>query len=753
MIALKYWQKTFIVFIFTALALAGADGSFVPKARSSRSAEAPSGNSYGILSLLFSFPQFTIHQFKSDGVTSISEGGTIATGAVTFGVSLSSAPLTPLRLQVEVRPLATLFTGVPTTASGILLFTKTGTVAVSGLAGGSYHWRARLENTLTGATSAWQVGGDFAVVLREPIVIVPGIAGTILQKSDGTEAWPNINEMLVSPSDNYLDALALNAAGDAPAIGAGGGVGSGSAQSTIRAAAILKAATLTIGGITLFSDDFYGNLIKVFTSEGYVEGRDLFTAPYDWRMDINSSVSVLAAAIAQARAVSPTGKINIIAHSMGGLLVKKYLAGLASASFLDKVVLAGVPELGAPYALKMLNYGDDLGIPIANQDEMKKIAQNMPAIYELLPSEKYTSVVGSYVQDFRNGGNTLLDFAATAQLMTTNSSNPTDVRNPALVTLADTFHRSIDAAPVAAPNVYTILGCGKPTITGYDLYDNGVVDLERGSGDGTVPEVSAMNMANMSHDYFVMSGATGIDHTGLTSDARPVALIAGIVAGTIGGAGVSGSGAANGNNTVALPQGISSSLADCATQIVSQGAAFTQSSASQGTASSASETTIEFSAHGTVTSTIDLGVYDASGNYTGVTASDTVATGIPGSEYEKLGNNIFILVAAGKNYKVINQIADHQAAVSGIFEMKVKGYRAGAVDREATYLSVPLIGTSTFAELDFAGFNGNMDLRMGHRNVPPHGGNASSTFDDSRHPDSILSGPFSPDHRRKEWQK
>jgi hypothetical protein len=703
--------------------------------------ERPNGSSYGILSLFFQFPQFTLHQSRSDSATPIPEGSAIAAGAVTFGTSLSSATLTPLRLQVELRPLSTPFTGIPTAASGILLLAKTGTVGVSGLAGGSYHWRARLVNALTGAPSAWQSysatgNSDFSVVLREPIVIVPGIAGTILQKSDGTEAWPNINEMLISPSDSYLDALALDPGGDTPALPGANGV----QGSTIRAATILKTATLALGGIVLFSDDFYGNLINAFTSAGYVEGRDLFTAPYDWRMDINNSVASLAAVIAQARAASPTGKVDIIAHSMGGLLVKKYLAGLSSAAvvsatapsatFLDKVILAGVPELGAPYALKMLDYGDDLGIPIANQDEMKKIAQNMAAIYELLPSEKYTNAVGSYVQDFRNGADTLLDFAATAQLMTTNADDSTDVRNPALVALGDAFHRALDAAPVAAQNLYTIIGCGKPTITGYDLYDNGVVDLERGSGDGTVPEVSAMDLANASRNYFVMSGATGIDHTGLTSDARPVALIAGIVAGSIGGA--SGSGAAP------LPQGISSSLADCATQTV---------------ASSAGDTTIEFSTHGTATSTIDLGVYDASGSYTGVTASGTVTTGIPGSEYEKLGNNIFILAPAGKNYKVIDQIADGRTTASGTFEMKVRGYRAAAVDHETTYLSVPLAGTSTFAELDFAGFGGNMDLRMAHRNVSQRGSNTSSTFDSSRHPDSILSGPFSRDHRRKEWQK
>jgi len=742
MIAQKYWQKTFILFIFITLLLGATSGGFERNARFDRS----DGNAYGILSLFFQFPQMVLHQSTPDGVTSISEGGMIAAGAVTFGVSLSSATLTPLRLQVEVRPLAAPFMGVPTAASGILLFTKNGTVAVSGLAAGSYHWHARLTNTLTGAVSAWTDFGvmenlaitaapsaaDFTVVLREPLVVVPGIAGTILQKSDGTEAWPNIDQMLVSPSDNYLDALALDTTGDAPATPGSNGV----QGSTLRTAAILKTAQLTLGGITLFNDNFYGNLMKAFTDEGYIEGVDLFAAPYDWRLDINNSVSSLAAVVARARAAAPAGKINIIAHSMGGLLVKKYLAGLSMASsnagaaaipaaFLDKVVLVGVPEIGAPYALKMLNYGDDLGILIANQDEMKKIAQNMPAIYELLPSEKYTGVVGDYVQDFRAGSDALLDYAATGRLM---KSDPTDSRNPALITLGDTFHRSIDTAPVAAPNVYTIIGCGKPTITGYDLYDNGVVDLERGSGDGTVPEVSAMDLANASHNYFVMSGITGIDHTGLTSDARPVTLIKNIIDGV-------------GATPAALPQGISSNIADCATQTVS-------SSGAANSAPTAPETTIEFSAHGVATGTVDLGVYDASGNYTGVTASGTIATGIPGSEYERLGNNVFILAPAGKNYRAINQ-----TNASGTFDMKVRGYRAGAVDREATYLSVPLAGTSTFAELDFAGFNGNMDLRMGRRNIGQTGGQETSTFENSRHPDSILSAPFTRDHHKKEWQK
>jgi pimeloyl-ACP methyl ester carboxylesterase len=676
---------------------------------------------YGLLSAIFQSPQGTFHQYKADGVTEISRGTTIGAGTVVLGVSFSSnVGITPLRLQVEVRPLGAAFTGSPTAASGVLLLTKSGTVVVSGLASGSYHWQARLENVVTGAVSAWQAFGggisssDFTVILRDPVLIVPGIAGTILQKaSDGTEVWPNVGTMLTSPSDGYLDALALNAAGDAPAT-----VGAGSAQSTVHAAGVLKAATLTAAGVTLFSDDFYGNLINAFKSDGYVEDQNLFTVPYDWRLDINKSVATLAAKVAQAIAASPTGKIAIVAHSMGGLLVKKYLAGLAAAPFLDKLVLVGVPELGAPYAYKILSYGDDLNIPILNQDEIEKIAQNMPAIYELLPSQKYIATAGDYVQDFR-------------------SAPATDARNGTLLNLANAFHQSIDgvlstgaASSGASPGVYTITGCGKPTITGYDLYDGGVVDLERGSGDGTVPVASAAAMeTGASRNYFVMSGATGIDHTGLMSDVRPVSLIKNIVGGV---------------SALTLPQGISTSAADCDTQF--------GSAASSGSSSSllspGSETTIEFSAYGAG----DLGVYDAAGDYTGVTASGTVALGIPGSDYEKLGDNTFVLVpansTAGGSYRAVSR-----SAASGTFAMKVRGYRGVAIDREATYFSVSAnvasgtsaAAASTTAELDFSGFGGNMDLHIKRSG----GGYQSQSV--VHHPDSVLAAPFSRDHRKMEW--
>ena len=60
--------------------------------------------------------------------------------------------------------------------------------------------------------------------------------------------------------------------------------------------------------------------------KGYEEGCTLFEVPFDWRMDINKSwVKYLKPWIDEAKAKSGMNKVNIIAHSMGGLLVRAYI--------------------------------------------------------------------------------------------------------------------------------------------------------------------------------------------------------------------------------------------------------------------------------------------------------------------------------------------------------------------------------------------------------------------------------------------
>jgi hypothetical protein len=235
-----------------------------------------------------------------------------------------------------------------------------------------------------------------------------------------------------------------------------------------------------------------------------------------------------------------------------------------------------------------------LDIDILNHNEAKKIAQNMPSIYELLPSRTYVQDAGGYVQDFRNGGSSMLDYDATDHLMLEDLS---DSRNALLLSAADTLHSGIDAVPADAPDVYNIVGCSEPTISEYHIYDNGVVDISRDAGDGTVPLVSAMDRADGSRNYFISGALTGITHTSLVSDPRALALMTAILDGKA--------------DSFALPGGFSTSLDSC----------FPSVSHDAGDGGNS----IEFSAHGAA----GLTVQNNAGLSMGSDASGTVEFGIP----------------------------------------------------------------------------------------------------------------------------
>src|SRR5205814_5164447 len=67
-----------------------------------------------------------------------------------------------LRLEVEVQPVGTAFTGVATGASDSLAAGAAAFVAVTGLANNSaYHWQARTVDQ-TGRASAWTAFGGNA---------------------------------------------------------------------------------------------------------------------------------------------------------------------------------------------------------------------------------------------------------------------------------------------------------------------------------------------------------------------------------------------------------------------------------------------------------------------------------------------------------------------------------------------------------------------------------------------------------------
>src|SRR6266576_2536716 len=137
----------------------------------------------------------TLAQLRTDSVTSVPVGGsTDQAGIVLRGVVSDPDLSDTLRLEVEVQPVGTPFSGVATAASGRLPVGVSAFVAVVGLANNTaYHWQARTVDQ-TGRASAWtafganaETDGDFVTTIPQP----PAPPTDTAQfQSDGVTAIP-----------------------------------------------------------------------------------------------------------------------------------------------------------------------------------------------------------------------------------------------------------------------------------------------------------------------------------------------------------------------------------------------------------------------------------------------------------------------------------------------------------------------------------------------------------------------------------
>ena len=506
---------------------------------------------------------------------------------------------------------------------------------------------------------------------REPVVIVPGIMGSRLNRvSNGEEVWPNVSQMRF-PGDTYLDDLQLSTGGIQIA------------GKEMNASSAIEEESNRI---------FYKNLIHNLI--GYTENVNLFVVPYDWRLDIQSQINKLDSVVSQAIAASTDGKINIIAHSMGGLLTRDYLVATSSSQFLDKLILLGTPNLGAPKIAKIINYGDDLDfkinlglfdVGILNTDEAKKISQNMPAVYELLPSRNYFSAIGSYIDDFSSGTDNFLNYDETKQFLINQG------RNSELLALADAYHVR-DSTSINAPKIYNIVGCENfNTIGGFLVYPDGRYDLGYTDGDGTVPFGSANSISSTTLTYYAPFDTTGVDHLGLVKDSNILNIIDNIL----------------NDNPLFSSGNVSRDATPC----------------TQG-----SPNAIIFETH----SPVSLSVYDSQNRHLGPTSSGTIEFGIPGASYDVIEHNSFVRVPEGDTYRVVIN-----GTASGTAEFDIKSASGATITNKAVYQNIPITGNQTVANAIFSGFQGDLTLNLDS--------NGDGVTDSNIQPSAVLSGSQSAD--------
>jgi hypothetical protein len=342
---------------------------------------------------------------------------------------------------------------------------------------------------------------------RTPVLIIPGVTGTDLFQGSNL-LWAN-EKMSILP-DSFMDALAFDSE-LAPT------------DNNIFPGSVIRNKTF-LGKILT---DYTSGLIRDLISEGYIEGEDLFTFPYDWRYGVSGldsdgkEVNIESLKGQIDYIVNQTGstKVDVVAHSTGGLLVKKYVEEHPADHHIDKAVFVGVPNLGAPKAYKVLINGDNFDVPGLNPNEMKKLAQNMPVVYDLAPTQGYIAAAGSFLHKHNPFTG---DASAIDQDLNYDPSvaefNKLNLINDTALARSEELHTSdFDNLDIRADGVdlYNIVGCGTGTFGQFtetiNKFSNPTFDFPKiTSGDGTVPLGSANSMkTDEDHKFYAPKSSHG----------------------------------------------------------------------------------------------------------------------------------------------------------------------------------------------------------------------------------------------------
>lgn len=337
---------------------------------------------------------------------------------------------------------------------------------------------------------------------KTPVLIVPGVTGTELRKGEEL-LWADIPRMAKDITDNFMDPLSFSE-------------NSISSDSEVSISNVISSKNFS--GVTIF--DYIESLTGEFKSQGYVENENLFTFPYDWRYGVSGQLEdgktvpdLLSQKIQDIIQQTGSDKVDVVAHSLGGLIVKKYIIDYSADHHIGKAVFIGVPNTGAPKAIKMLLEGDSLGMFFLSQSEMKKIAENLPVSYDLLPTQQYYNAKGSFVETIDYGN--IFDLSSTFPEVKIKDLNYQEFKNYltsdhklniGALTGAETLHnQNFDDFDIrtAGVDVYAINGCKAGTInkitetTSTNIFGQKLTNykaLKMGRGDDTVPLESATNL-------------------------------------------------------------------------------------------------------------------------------------------------------------------------------------------------------------------------------------------------------------------
>ena len=265
----------------------------------------------------------------------------------------------------------------------------------------------------------YQIAAQQADEDRNPVVLIPGILGSRIEARDGTQIWGAFSGRYADPSDDDgARSIALPMARGVPLD---------QLRHDHIAPGALDRVQIRFLGLPIVMQA-YAQILGVLGVGGYRDeeigraggvdyGDDHYTCfqfAYDWRRDLVENARILAAYLddreayvrrehaARGRDADGPIRFDIVAHSMGGLVLRYYLrygtADLpadgslpeltwAGAKRVSRAIMIGTPNAGSVDALRILTEGHSIG-PFLPRYKPALLG-TMPAVYQLLPRGRH----------------------------------------------------------------------------------------------------------------------------------------------------------------------------------------------------------------------------------------------------------------------------------------------------------------------------------------------------------------------------
>ena len=113
----------------------------------------------------------------------------------------------------------------------------------------------------------------------------------------------------------------------------------------------------------LFSQEVYAPVLAHLHRLGYREGHDLFAFDHDWRRSVFENAELLAAFVRE-KVPDETRRVDILGHSMGGLIARVYAIKFGGSARLGRLMSAGTPFRGSVKVFETIEQGWGLVNPL-----------------------------------------------------------------------------------------------------------------------------------------------------------------------------------------------------------------------------------------------------------------------------------------------------------------------------------------------------------------------------------------------------